>query len=842
MRPQTIHQILSTWVERTPDAPAILAPGRRASTYAVLHRHVERVVKGLHARGVGRADRVAIALPNGPEMVTAFLAVAAAATSAPLNPAYRAPEFDFYLGDLHAKALLLQRGADSPAREVARRRGIPVVEATFDRGDPAGVFDLVGAGDGDPEGYAGPDDVALVLHTSGTTSRPKIVPLTQRNVCTSAHDVAATLQLGSRDRCLNVMPLFHIHGLVAAVLASLAAGASIVCTPGFHADHFFEWLQAFSPTWYTAVPTMHQSVLAAADAHRDAVSRTTLRFIRSSSAALPPRVMRALEARFHAPVIEAYGMTEAAHQIASNPLPPQPRKPGTVGLAAGPEVAIMDADGDLLPAGQTGEIVIRGENVTRGYENDPSATRSAFASGWLRTGDQGVIDADGYLTITGRLKEIVNRGGEKIVPREVDEALLDHAGVAQAVAFAVPHRTLGEDLAAAVVLRDGASVTPQALREFAFTRLADHKVPSEIVILPEIPKGPTGKLQRIGLAETLTSAMQPEFVPPRSAFEEALARIWAEALGRTRVGIRDNFFTAGGDSLTAVSAMLSVEQLVQRPLHPSVLFRAPTIEQLARVLLDDRDDGSWAVPVKPGGGNRPLFCVPGHGGDVFTFVGLTRHLDPEQPVYVFRFPEGARQDDQVANAMLKDLAARYVATMRALQPEGPYRLLGFCFGGEVVFEMAQQLHAQGHSAELVGIIYAYLRGSIRAPTLGRRVAHHLRTFSAGNAKEKLAYLSTLGGHIAERLSRRLLPAATRRLVRPPQGTIYFPLYYPGRLTLFRPLEVTPGLQRDPYMGWRGLAADIELHEIPGDRVTVFTEPHVRALADRVRRCLRSRDG
>jgi acyl-CoA synthetase (AMP-forming)/AMP-acid ligase II len=329
------------------------------------------------------------------------------------------------------------------------------------------------------------------------------VPLSLRNVCTSACNVRTTLSLTAVDRGLNVMPLFHIHGLIAGLLAPLSAGGEVFCTPGFDALHFFRWMEEAHPTWYTAVPTMHQTILARAGKHAAVIRANPLRFVRSSSSALPPQVIGELEATFNAPVIESYGMTEAAHQMASNLLPPGVRKPGTVGVAAGPEVAIMDADGALLPAGKAGEIVIRGLNVTAGYQNNPKANADAFSNGWFRTGDQGVLDPDGYLFITGRLKEIINRGGEKISPREVDDVLMDHPAVRQVVTFAVPHDKLGEDVAAAVVLREGANATEKELREFAGKRLAPFKVPRTVVFLDEIPKGATGKLQRIGLAQKL---------------------------------------------------------------------------------------------------------------------------------------------------------------------------------------------------------------------------------------------------------------------------------------------------------------------------------------------------
>ncbi len=487
------------------EAPAILAPERATLTHGGLRRLMAETAARLNGLGIGRGDRVAIVLPNGPEMATAFVSVAAAATTAPLNSGYREDEFDFYLSDIGAKALIVATDEAGPAVTVAERRGIAILRLLPDTNGPAGRFTLEGAGTGAPErpGPAEAGDVALLLHTSGTTSRPKLVPLSHANLAASATHIGATLRLTPDDRCLNIMPLFHIHGLIAAVLSSLAAGGSTFCTPGFNALRFFAQLGEAKPSWYTAVPTMHQAILARAARNPEAVAAAKLRFIRSSSASLPPQVMAELEALFGCPVIESYGMTEAAHQMTSNPLPPAARKPGSVGIAAGPEVAIMAEDGELLGADTVGEIVIRGPDVTAGYENNAAANKQAFAFGWFHTGDQGMMDAEGYLRVTGRLKEIINRGGEKISPREVDEVLMDHPAIAQVVTFAMPHDKLGEEVAAAIVLREGQSATDGEIRDFCATRLADFKVPRKIVILDEIPKGATGKLQRIGLAQKL---------------------------------------------------------------------------------------------------------------------------------------------------------------------------------------------------------------------------------------------------------------------------------------------------------------------------------------------------
>jgi amino acid adenylation domain-containing protein len=590
----SIHRLLEDAVKQAPEAPAILAPSRAFLTYNRLFDQIKHTLQTLNELGLGRNDRIAIVLPDGPELAVAFFAVAAGATCAPLNPTYTANEFDFYLSDLKAKALVIGAGMNSPALSVARSRGIPIIELTPSHASEAGVFTLRGdkRSSAATQGFSNPEDEALVLHTSGTTSRPKIVPLTQSNLCTSAHNIRMTLNLTREDRCLNVMPLFHIHGLIGASLSSLFAGACVVCTPGFYAPNFLEWLDEFRPTWYTAVPTMHEAILARAAQHREVVARSKLRLIRSSSSALPPHTMAELERVFGVPVIESYGMTEASHQMTSNPLPPGQRKPGSVGLAAGPEVAIMDDRGELLAQGETGEIVIRGANVTRGYENNPAANEGAFTKGWFRTGDQGRTDADGYLFITGRKKEIINRGGEKIAPREIDEVLLEHPAVAQAVTFSLPDEKLGEDVAAAIVLRDNSSVTDVELREFVAKRLAHFKVPRRVVFLKEIPKGPTGKPQRIGLAEKLgltQSRLQKAketclFSAPRTRTETLLADIWREVLRLETVGIHDDFFLLGGDSILAAQIISRIRDTLNAELSMVRLFELPTVAKLAEWL------------------------------------------------------------------------------------------------------------------------------------------------------------------------------------------------------------------------------------------------------------------
>ena len=520
---ETVRDLLGTGAD---DDPAILDTDGSVLTHAGLRHALGRLRSQMRGLGVGVEDRIGIVLPNGPAAAVAFLAAALTGCAAPLNPRYRAEELRFYLEDLGVRVLITGATGGEEARGAAgegvlrlRLEGSldgfelvpddPPLRSEASAAPPA--FGVAGA-DASPPGRpagrftergAASDDVALVLHTSGTTSRPKIVPLRQRNLACSAAGIAASLRLTAADRSLNVMPLFHIHGLLAGLLAPLSVGGSVACTDGFDAFGFFSQLRRLGPTYYTAVPTMHQMVLARSARHASDAGAAGLRFVRSSSASLPAPVLDDLRKLFGVPVVEAYGMTEATHQMCANPLPPGVAKTRSVGLPTGIEVAVLDEAGRHLSPGSRGEVSIKGPTVIDGYENNPTADEAAFSDGWFRTGDEGYLDEDGYLFLTGRLKEQINRGGEKVSPLEVDEVLLRHEAVAEVVTFAMPHDKLGEEVAAAVVPAGGTTVTEAELREHVGRSLAAFKVPRRVVLCDELPKGPTGKLQRIGLAQRL---------------------------------------------------------------------------------------------------------------------------------------------------------------------------------------------------------------------------------------------------------------------------------------------------------------------------------------------------
>lgn len=835
-----IADLLRSAADRGPGNTAIAAPGRLPLTYDRLRLFAGEVRDALRGIGIARNDRVAAVIPSGPELAAAFIAVGASATYAPLNPALRAPEFEFYLRDLHAKALIVQSGADSAAVEVARRLGIDIVELHPATAGPAGIFILSGEVRPwtRPAEFATRGDTALVLHTSGTTARPKQVALTHENICTSAHTIATTLRLDGQDRCLNVMPLHHIHGLIGATLATLAAGASIVCPIGFDEVAFFAWLDEFRPSWYTAVPTIHQAILSRAAEFGAAVDRSAFRFIRSCSAPLPPRVMADLERTFRAPVLEAYGMTEASHQISSNPLPPLPRKPGSGGTATGCRVAIMDEAGALLSSGAIGEIVIQGPTVTRGYENNPEANSKSFVDGWFRTGDQGVVDADGYVFIRGRLKEIINRGGVKISPREVEEVLLDHPAVVQAAVFGVPHRVLGENMAAAVVLRSNITATEAEIREFVASRLADFRTPSRILLVDRLPKGPTGKLQRSQMAEQFASALSATFVAPSDSLELELARVWKTVLGIDQVGIHDSFFDLGGTSLSAVRMLAGVEQATGWHLPVTTLYRAQTIRQLSDTLREEAGLASSPVTaVYPDGSNLPFFFLHGDytGGGFYT-LNLAKALGPQQPFYALH-PHGL--DGRPVPATIEAMAADYLATIRSIRPRGPYLLGGHCNGGLIAFEVAQRLRADGERVDFLALLDAPVSNVRPSARLLYRLVDGL------GALQRLTRPERRERYVRLRQRLRRQPVAARDhpdrltwedLTRIYRGAIsgYVPQRYAGKVTLF----LSEGDEyRDSPTWWRSIASEVEVHPIPGEHLVSITQ-YVGVLAERLGECLR----
>jgi acyl-CoA synthetase (AMP-forming)/AMP-acid ligase II/acyl carrier protein len=598
-----IADLLFDHGQTSPDRAAILAPGRDPMTHGALWTQTRDVVRALRNLGVGRTDRVAVVLPGGPEAAVAMVTVAASSVCVPLNQALTEDEYGRYLGELRLKALLTSADANPAGRRVAQAMGISVIDILPQTNQGAGSFRIAGETaprPSDGEFASGTDD-AFILLTSGSTSSPKTVPLTHASVCLSAGNVGDNLSLGPRDRLLNVLPLYHGHGLISGLLAALVAGSSVVCTPGFDATRFFDWLAEFRPSWYTAVPAIHQAILAVAAPHRRAARRSSLRLVRSASTSLARQTLNGLEALFGVPVVDTFGMTEAATQVAANP--PHRRKPGSVGPAAGPEIAILDSQGRQLPAGKRGELALRGPTITRGYDNDPAATASSFQNGWFRTGDIGYLDTDAYLFIVGRLKEIIHKGAQKVAPAEVEAALLGHPDVADAAVFAVPHDRLGSDVAAAVVLRPGAKADVQGLRDFAREHLAGFKVPGVIRIATEIPKGAGGKIKRGELQAAFSSSTEDrqtvETAPRRSTLEQKLASAWAEILDVGHIGFDQDVLALGVDSLAMTQMILRIKEDFGVEFTFDDIFEAPTVAALA-LRVESSQKRSRGQPTRSG--------------------------------------------------------------------------------------------------------------------------------------------------------------------------------------------------------------------------------------------------
>ena len=489
------HDVIAGLLGGAPaSAPAIVCPEDGSSrSYGELADVVTRQAGLLSAAGVERGDRVALVLPNGPEIVETLFALALlGAAAAPLNPAYTVDEYAFYLEDLDPRLLLVQAGEGANVRRAGSSLRIAELEPV-----PSGTsrirLDGSEVSPSDRFESASPDDIALLLHTSGTTSRPKQVPLRQHNLVYSGRAIADCYGLGPDDVSYCSMPLFHVHGIVASTLAAFAAGGTVVVPRRYTSRGFWSQAREHAITWVSAGPTTHQMALDA----RDGDPPPSLRFVRSCSSPLSPELMQRAEGAYGVPVVEAYGMTEASHQMASNPLPPQRRIPGSVGISAGAEISILNAEGGTVPPGEAGEVAVRGPGVTSGYLNNPEANASSFVNGWFRTGDRGVLD-DGYLYLQGRLKEMILRGGENISPYEIEDVLQAHPAVADAVCFAIDDPKYGEVVGAAVALKADAEV--RELTDHCRASLAGFKVPTVIHVLDEIPRTPTGKVQRRRMA------------------------------------------------------------------------------------------------------------------------------------------------------------------------------------------------------------------------------------------------------------------------------------------------------------------------------------------------------
>ncbi len=851
----------------TPHGAALCAHGREALSWAGLWRHTYTRGEELLRAGIAPRSVAALALPNGPEFLSAFLAITLRSACAPLDLSLTENEYRFHLSKINAGALVFSDGVNTAILNVARELGMRLIRIRPPEESPAGVFSAELVSKIVQDAPRRETNAAVLLLTSATTNTPKLVPLSRENLRAAAQQDFDALQLRATDRYLSLAPLCHAHGLVAS-LTQLYCGGPVLCESAFSPANLLESIQNFGPTWMSAGVPVLRTLLALAQDHPDAFQRGTLRFIRSTGGSPDLELVDAFQRIARVPVLNGYGLTEVPG-VARNTL--SMSRAGSAGRSSGAELAIRDEAGNFLPAEAEGEIVLRGPALTSGYLDDPDANLEVFRDGWFHTGDIGRIDRDGFLFIVGRKKEMISRGGKKILPLEVDGVLLRHPALAEAATFPIPHRTLEQEPATAVVLRPGAEVSEIELRRFAAKHLAAYKVPRKIVFLDQIPRGMGGKPKRAVLAEQfqlLGAPAQSAQLDRPSGMEETLIAIWRRVLDVEHITTGDDFFDLGGDSLSAARMLTEAAAafgLGQNNLPEADFFDQPTISGLARGIAERRAERSREIPSEPplpnrilvleGEGDRvPIFCFSTTEQDAYQFRHLSRWLGPEQPFTVVCPPHPVQGGRLLA---VEDIARQSVTSIRALRPHGPYVIGGHCYGGVVAFETARQLIAEGESIALLALFDTPTPGYPRIAAAWKRyplaagemLTAWLRGRNPVTLHEIGAHIRVLTG-IATKGVRLPAPGAVTSLDTRPEA------WHRALMHAYRPrllavpiahfvgagVNVSARILSDPRLGWRDFAgAGIEIRSVAGDHVSIFSETNASELAAELERILQSRD-
>jgi acyl-CoA synthetase (AMP-forming)/AMP-acid ligase II/thioesterase domain-containing protein/acyl carrier protein len=856
----TICDVIMHWAGTQPDAPALIDPDVGTVSYGNLVKEMTVLRQSIFENGFGREDRIGIIHPGGVELAIRMLGVMSGFTAVPLNPAFTETEFRDHLQGRGVTALMADPGTADGAIAAAQSLGIPNLEG-FDAGNRESVA-LEPIAEEKPDNdscpLSSPEDIAIIWGTSATTAQSKIVPSRHKRLLVRASVEESVYGVGPDDVGIVFRPL-HYSGPFHNVACTLYSGSAIVVLPKFEPAEFFRCLTANAVTWYSGGPTFHRAIHAYVTANPHVTEGLRLRFIRVGSAALEPEIFEDLERMFGVPVETNYNSGESG-RIANSLHGTAPRKKGSVGVpverlgVANAAVRIRSLDGQFLPAGARGEVVVRGGQVFEGYENAPELNSEIFVDGWFRTGDEGFLDEDGYLTLTGRIKEMINRGGEKVSPAEVDAALLSHPDVREAATFPLRHPTLGEEVAAAVVQAPGAALTDQILTRYLVDRLTGFKVPRRFYFVDEIPKSDAGKLQRYKLAEALGVSADigthGAGVSDREAtpLEAQLQVIWARALGIPEVGVDDNFLMLGGDSLQAVELFLRIEKVLGRRLPRAVLFEAGTVAEMAQ-RIEDLTPSPCLVPIQPKGDGLPFFCVHDGNGQVLNYRDLARLVGEAQPFYGIQC-RGLDDKDEIPFTRIEDMAAYYIGEIKKVQPAGPYFLGGYSFGGRVAYVMAQQLRAAGEEVALLALLDTASGYGQRHVTTRDWLAHHRERMRSLGVSQIPAYLwlrtANLAGIIYMGTRIRCFALAWRilesrnwpvpRFMRRPVPAndmirrTYQAKSYDGDATLFK-AERYAWNHADAHDGWRDLIkGKLEIRPIPGRHYEIVKQPHVQALA------------
>lgn len=740
----TIGQEILRRAKLQPYHAAMEARGFTPLSYCKLQQLIAEARVALRLAGFGRTSRIVIAVPDSKQAALAILAIACSAISVPLSPRLTRSEIETSLQALQPDVILLVKGSDSEARRAAENKKITILEVAQPKN---GVFDftIIGAptniaasGEADEPD---PEAPAFILQTSGTTGKPKLIPFTHRNMLAVAARSRAWFKLTPEDRCLCVAPVFYAHGLKIAILTPLLTGGTVVFPTDNLKFDYVEWFDTLKPTWYSASPVIHRLVFDQTQAVADAKTRHSLRFILTSSAPIPQNVLEGLQNTLGVPLVEHYSSSEASLVAANLPMPAA-AKSGSVGLPWPDTVIIVGEDNCKLSPGEQGEILVRGPTVVPGYLDAPDLNSCSYFDGWFKTGDIGSLDKDGFLTLHGRKSDVINRGGEKIFPAEIDDALLRHPAVVEAAAFPVAHSRLGEDVAAAVVLKPGSTVTPQDLRRFLQQTLASFKLPRRIHVVATLPKGNTGKIRRFDICK-FVGAPQVDGDDQNwaSPFEIEIASIWQRLLGSETIGPKDDFFELGGDSLLATQMLLELEGCVGRALPVEILFDNSTIRQLTNKLSEETfsKDRSLLVQLQPNGNKTPMIFIHGDFRQGGHYVGnLARHLGPDRTFYSLQSHGFAR--DYIPS--IRQMAHEYKLALDAAGIQGPYCLGGHCNGALIALELANQLEAAGQKVELVIIIDAISLNARPSLRLVGRILEVVLNFVERNDQHRQLRLET----------------------------------------------------------------------------------------------------
>ena len=874
---------VAAWLERKPGAPALVGLSRPPVSFAALFARISALGTALQSAGIEPGDIVAVAMPDGPDFLSALLAVGEVAAAAPMDWQLPPAEYRSRLTLLRARVLILRSDAAGHGAGVARELGIPVLSLEF---APDGALAF-----GSPPALAerirpASRECALVLQTSATTGEPKLVPLTHRNLVAMCLGVARCLGLQEQDRYMSIMPLHHILGFSSA-LAQLMVGGSVACT-GFDAQKFAAWITETDPTWYSAGPALHRAILEIVRDDRAPFHRSRLRFVRSGSGAGSVELLNHIEQALRVTVVNGYGLTEVGP--ATNTPPGLPRKPGSVGRTIGPQIAIMDERGNILEPGAEGEVVMRGDAVMEGYLGAGELNREVLRHGWFHTGDLGRLDSEGDLFITGRIKEMINRGGESISPIEIDQALAEHPGILQAACFSVPHPTLNEDIVAAVVLRPGRRAAESEIRSFVAARLSRSKVPARLWFAESIPLSASGKPLRDALRESFLARAPIRGLPEHSSLQngnapsnpERVGAVWMRVLESDFPGPEDNFFGMGGDSLSATRLFALLAQDLQcdvNSLDLGSFQESPTFGRLVELAAEAerrRDDADSAPPseirfenvsavcLQSSGHLPPVFIIPGERSDPWPVRHLARALGPSQPLFALRH-------ELQHPSQFPDFARQFAALISQIRPAGPLVLGGHCYGGVLAYEIALRLTAMSRTGIAVVLLDVearrYRRISIRhymryVPEAARRLLRGEAGRLLAEAGEHLRFLRLRAHQLqaAVRASSTTPPAnppvdsqpagpSTTAPANPPvdpgvealhgmtAGGIVLRAYIPRPFrgpvvnVLAARNRASEKVLVDTRKAWRKLAqGPYDQHILPGSHLAVFTAENAPALA------------